>query len=238
MDRILAVDTSADTCSVSLFNQGVWSQFHEVMPRQHANRVLGIIEQVLKEQSLVLSDLDAVVYGQGPGSFTGLRISAGIAQGYSLALDIPVFGVSTLSTLAMSIVDAPIGTVILPCIDARMNQVYWSPHLVDSQGIPRPIGAETVQDPHTLLADPDWQSCIAIGNGWAYHAEMPEAVLAMVLPVTDPSTARFGDTEQPIAANMIRWVQATHPVAQKPGAVEPIYIRDNVTWEQKPKIGS
>ena len=238
MDRILGVDTSADTCSVSLFNRSVWTHFHETLPRQHADRVLGIIQDVLNEQQLVLSDLDAVVYGQGPGSFTGLRISAGIAQGYSLALNLPVFGVSTLTALAMSIEGVPAGTVILPCIDARMSQVYWCPHLVDAAGIPRPIGVETVQDPQSLTVDPAWYRCIAIGNGWQYCDDMPANVLATVLWSEQDSLSQLNDAQQPRAENMIRWVQAVQPKAQMPGSVEPIYIRDNVTWDQKPKIGS
>ena len=230
MERLLAIDTSADTCSVSLYNKGEWAHFHEVLPRQHAKKVLGIIDTLLKEQAVPMSNLDCVVYGQGPGSFTGLRIAAGVASGLSMALNIPVCGVSTLTALAMALSDCPAGTKILPCIDARMSQVYWCPHLIDAQGVPQPQAIEQVSDPETLVLDGEWIAFEAIGNGWQYQDAMPDTVVNAVVH-------RHAD-RQPHAADMIRWVLATEPTLLPPGQVEPVYIRNNVTWEKQPKIGS
>ena len=230
MERILAIDTSADTCSVSLYNSGEWTRFHEVLPRQHAKKVLGIMHDVLSAQNIELSQLDLIVYGQGPGSFTGLRIAAGVASGLSMALDIPVCGVSTLTALAMSHTHLPTGTYLLPCIDARMNQVYWCPHKIDANGTPQPLTSEMVSDPSQLTFEATWSPCEAMGNGWQYSSEMPADLID---GIGTPHVDR-----QPHAADMIRWVQVTQPNLQGPGQVEPIYIRDNVTWNQQPKIGS
>lgn len=230
MESILAIDTSADTCSVSLFSKGEWTNFHETLPRQHAKKVLGIVEEVMHAQHISLPQLDLIVYGQGPGSFTGLRIAAGVASGLSMALDIPVCGVSTLTALAMSQAHLSVGTYLLPCIDARMNQVYWCPHKLDAQGIPHPLSTEIVCDPSQVAINADWTPCKALGSGWEYCNDMP-ADLVRGIEILHTGL-------QPNAADMIRWVQATQPTLQQPGQVEPIYIRDNVTWNQQPKIGS
>lgn len=166
MDRILAIDTSSDICSVSLYNHGTWHNFHESIPRQHAKRILGIVETILVEQKVKISDIDALVYGQGPGSFTGIRIAAGVIQGFSLAYDIPVFGVSTLTALAMECTDRSPGSIVLPCIDARMSQVYWCAHEIGEQGIPLAIQKETVTDPANVLINNQWSGVFAVGSGW------------------------------------------------------------------------
>ena len=79
--RILAIDTATEACSVAVWNQGEIHALFELCPREHTQRILPMVQQVLAESGLALNQLDALAFGRGPGSFTGVRIGIGIAQG-------------------------------------------------------------------------------------------------------------------------------------------------------------
>ncbi len=98
--RILAIDTATEACSVAVWNQGEIHALFELCPREHTQRILPMVQQVLAESGLALNQLDALAFGRGPGSFTGVRIGIGIAQGSALGADLPMIGVSTLQTMA------------------------------------------------------------------------------------------------------------------------------------------
>ena len=128
-------------------------------PQGHSQLLLGMIEEVLSEAGVLRDDLDAIVYDAGPGSFTGIRIGAGVAQGIALALEKPLFAISSLMTLA----EAMVGEVgpndrILAAIDARMEQVYWGCLERDEAA---PGGWRWHEPPR--VSDPDTVSGFAIG---------------------------------------------------------------------------
>ena len=97
--RILAIDTATEACSVALLNDGAVSAHFEECPREHTQRILPV-KAILTRGNTTLTDLDALAFGRGPGSFTGVRIGIGIAQGLALGADLPMIGVSTLATMA------------------------------------------------------------------------------------------------------------------------------------------
>lgn len=98
--RILAIDTATEACSAALWNDGTLSAHFEICPREHTQRILPLVQEVLTESGTTLSELDALAFGRGPGSFTGVRIGIGIAQGLALGAELPMIGVSTLATMA------------------------------------------------------------------------------------------------------------------------------------------
>ncbi|MGB1613069.1 MAG: tRNA (adenosine(37)-N6)-threonylcarbamoyltransferase complex dimerization subunit type 1 TsaB, partial [Arenicellales bacterium] len=102
---LLALDTATELCSVALLTEGQVFFREQLDPQGHSRLVLQMIEQVLEEGKTKRSDLEAVSYDAGPGSFTGIRIGAGVAQGISIGLKIPVLGVSSLMILAESVGD-------------------------------------------------------------------------------------------------------------------------------------
>ena len=120
--RILAIDTATEACSAALWNDGTLSAHFEICPREHTQRILPLVQEVLTESGTTLSELDALAFGRGPGSFTGVRIGVAAAKGFAWGREIPCYGVSTLEAMARSA--ACLGGVICCCMDARRAQVY------------------------------------------------------------------------------------------------------------------
>ena len=103
MANILAIETSSDALSVSLKFEDEEYHFHEIAPRQHTERLLGVIEKILNDAKANLKDLDAIGVGCGPGSFTGIRLACSIAQGLAFSSDLKTIQVSSLEVLAEGI---------------------------------------------------------------------------------------------------------------------------------------
>lgn len=148
---ILAIDTSTEVCSVALGDtNGVCSERHHIMPRQHAQQVLPMVQEVLLEQGVQLQDLDAIAMGSGPGSFTGVRIAAGVVQGLAYGAGLPVVRVSTLQTIAQGVKRLYGAENILVLQDARMNQVYWGLYSSDEADIVSALIIDTLTDPQEI----------------------------------------------------------------------------------------
>ncbi len=161
--KILALDTSTEACSVALWDDGQVDERFE-LGRQHSQRILPMIETLLGDAGLGLGALDAVAFGRGPGSFTGLRIGAGVVQGLAFAADLPVVPVSSLAALAH---DEP-QTRVLAALDARMGQLYWAAYLRDGPRL-RLVGLEHVAAPGDLSV-PEGGGWWGVGSGWDLYA--------------------------------------------------------------------
>ena len=167
--NVLAIDTATARCSVALCTGSGNGQHMQDSSGRHSSLVLGMIRELLCNREMTLGDLDLVAVDVGPGSFTGLRVGVGIAQGLAYAAGLPVVGIGSLAALSSAY---PQQTVI-PALDARMNQVYWGvyragecivqPHVDD----PCRLGSELAS-----LSLPD--TPMGVGNGWtAYPDAMP-----------------------------------------------------------------
>ena len=120
--NILAIETATSSCSVALSVGDLMFERSEIGNNIHSQKLLSMIEAVLSESQINVSDLNAVAVGQGPGFFTGLRIGIGVAQGIAYGVNCKMLGISSLAALAQQALDK--GYVIAG-IDARMNEVYW-----------------------------------------------------------------------------------------------------------------
>lgn len=124
---ILAFDTSTEYCSVALWADGAVTAREVHAGQRHSTLLLPMVDEVLNEAGMPLTGLDGIAYGSGPGSFTGLRIGCGVAQGLALGADLPVLGVCTLLALAQGVA-AP---QVIACLDARMGEVYQAAYRRD-----------------------------------------------------------------------------------------------------------
>ncbi|ROS04703.1 tRNA threonylcarbamoyladenosine biosynthesis protein TsaB [Sinobacterium caligoides] len=227
MSKILALDTAADACSVALWLDGEIVSDHRLLPREHTKMMLLMIEQLLADHGVKMSDLDGIAYGRGPGSFTGLRICGGIVQGLAFGAGLPVVAVSSLAALAYPYIDEQ--RAVIACVDARMGELYT--------GVFGAKGQDLISLSDELLIKPeqmktsmlyagvevsDWQG---VGSGWGYRehfGDMKELELMV-------------DSEAlPTAAAVVALAMKDFELGQTVTAadVSPIYLRDSVAWQK------
>lgn len=212
--NLLALDTSTDHLSLAIARQNERFEFHQPVGQQHAERLLPELRLLLEQASMSLNELDAIVYGQGPGSFTGLRISAGIAQGLAFAHELPLISIPTLDSVAAQ---SPQTAQLLVCLDARMQQMYTASYDTRS-GVHR-LTDITLVDPASLrLETSGWT---AVGDGFAVYADQLPPQLGNLLNNTIP-------TLRPRAAAYLDLaLSGTYPQTDAAHA-ELLYVRNKV----------
>ena len=173
--KLLALDTSTEACSAALYIDGEIEQRFELAPREHTQLILPMIDKLLSAAEIKIQQLDALAFGRGPGSFTGVRISTGIVQGMAFGADLPVMPVSTLASIAQAVYEDHQHSHVLAGIDARMGEVYWSQYAAQD-GVMVLTGEETVIAPNhvTAQAGIEW---VGAGSAWSTYAEVLDAQL-------------------------------------------------------------
>jgi len=169
--KLLAIETSSEACSVALYLDGEVIEDFRLAPRQHGKLVLQTIESIMDDSKLALSDLDALAFGRGPGSFTGLRIAAGVIQGLAFGANLPVVPISTLAAIALQARDEVGGDYFFPAFDARLDEVYWGVYQFSESELVMPMVAEQVCCAENV-AVPEGVVGTAIGSGWGSHQEL------------------------------------------------------------------
>ncbi|WP_082800160.1 tRNA (adenosine(37)-N6)-threonylcarbamoyltransferase complex dimerization subunit type 1 TsaB [Candidatus Doolittlea endobia] len=191
--RILAIDTATEACSAALMlNDDVLLERCTFSPREHMLHILPMVDSLLVEAGTTLKSLDALVFGRGPGSFAGIRIGIGIAQGLALGANLPLIGVSTLAALAEGAWRQTGICQVLTAIDARMGEVYWAPYQRKA-GVWLGEECETVASPEAITSLGAMLSgCWATaGTGWqTYPMLLHHAGLTLVSGNTLLSSAR------------------------------------------------
>ncbi|MCF5890659.1 tRNA (adenosine(37)-N6)-threonylcarbamoyltransferase complex dimerization subunit type 1 TsaB [Aeromonas veronii] len=226
--KILAVDTATEACSAALLvGDKLFSRWEEA-PRDHTRKILPMVQAVLEDAGISLSDLDAIAFGRGPGSFTGVRIGISVAQGLAFGAGVPLIGISTLAAMAQGAYRLDGAEQVLTAIDARMNEVYFGRYeLID--GRMQLVGDEVVSEPAALvdvrgkLVGP----VICVGTGFETYGETLSG-LADELAV---SQVRFPAAEDMLPLARAAWLAGEAvPVEQ----ATPVYLRDKVTWKKLP----
>lgn len=225
--RILAIDTATEACSVALcLGDRVVSRFSEA-PRAQAELLLPMIQSVLEEAGVALAELDALAFGRGPGSFTGVRLAASVAQGLAFGASLPVLPVSTLAAVAIEAMRrAPRADAVLACNDARMNEVYWCGFLRDSAGLPQPLQPERVGSPETVaLPDMDCGAAparwVGAGRGFIAQPSLGPRLPTLVEILADLPPA--ASAMLPLARRDL-----AHGKALPAAEALPVYVRDDV----------
>lgn len=223
---ILALDTATEACSVALQYQNQITHTDELSPRTHTQRILPMVDELLKAQNISLKNVDYLAFGRGPGSFTGVRVGVGIAQGLALGAELPVIAVSNLMIMVEQAYQDLGATEVVALIDARMNEVYFAQfsrkesswvEVVNEQVCPPEKAIEQIQQD---------RKPVIVGTGWAAYPQFQQANLDVIISeITLPSA---------------RYMLALSESAIKQGLeqsaleIEPVYLRNEVTWQKLP----
>lgn len=174
--NILAFDTSSSACSVALLYEdtdgaGQCLVSHQIVPMQHARLLLPTIASLLKSASLPLNRLDAVAYGCGPGSYTGIRIASTAAQGIGFAAGLPLIPVSSLAAIAQGVYMHKGNQPLLVAVDARMGKIYWAGYQIGADGIAKAVIPDQLLKPDAIppLTAGPWHG---VGDGWEKYSEI------------------------------------------------------------------
>ncbi len=183
--KILAVETATEACSAALSVKGEIIERYTVSPREHNRLILPMLESLLLEADLTLGQLDALAFGRGPGSFTGVRIAAGVIQGVALGADLPVVPVSTLGAMAQDVFSKTGETTVFTALDARMGEVYWGVYRKDGNGYASLWGEEVVIH-STQVLFPEEERGVGVGSGWGSDHDDLMARLSSQINSIDP----------------------------------------------------
>ena len=238
--KVLAIDTATEGCSVALLADGVLYRRFADVGRGHAETILTMVDETLREAGITLGGLDGIAASVGPGAFTGVRISVSVAQGLAFGADLPVVAVSTLEALALQALRSGTGRV-LACLDARMGEVYWGTFSADpAQGLIQhatpAVGtaASVVQAVAAAVAnlagtedaatrDTPW---LGIGRGFAAYP-----VLGSIpgLRLAPGAAAALPDAQDMATLGAIRLVAG---MGRDAAELTPQYLRDKVAFTE------
>lgn len=223
--KILAIDTATERCSVALLMDGRLVERTTQTPRGHADLVLPMVAEVLRESGLRLNELDGIAYGRGPGAFTGVRITIGVVQGLAFGAQLPTAGISNLAAIAQQ-TGRP-GDRVLVCMDARMGEVYWAAFAVaGGNALVTPITVERVDRPENVVLD---AATVLAGTGFKAHPQLASHYPGAVIH----------DAALPRAREIALLGAAEFQAGRgKPASeAQPVYLRNQVAFVKKPGSG-
>ncbi len=225
--KILALESASEACSAALSVDGEIFFRYVVEPKAHARLLLPMIDEIMKEADLKPRELDGIAYGHGPGSFTGVRIGAGMVQGIALGCDIPALGISTLQTIAERNFRENGQKNTLAVVDARMKEVYFGAYITAESGDSVLQGEECVAAPENVSvtrAGP-WSGA---GSGWAVYADALNESLGK-------PTLGCADDLLPHAVDVLTLAVKRFELGKGVSAqlAMPVYLRDKVAFTEK-----
>ena len=218
--RVLAIDTSTEALSVALRNEHGTSERGLETARGHAEQILSLIDAVLGEAGVRLSQLDGIAAGVGPGSFTGVRISVAVAQGLGFGAGLPVVPVTSLEALAFPAIESGADRVVA-CLDARMGEIYWGCFAADAARGLQAIGSLQVAAAGRVRL-PGAGRYRGVGRGFTAY---PELAALPGVEVDARSAAAL-----PNAADMAHLgaLRLAAGEGVDPADLKPQYVRDKV----------
>ena len=219
--RILAFDTSTQCCSAALWVDGRVLCREMLAGKRHTEFLLPMIQEMLADAGAVLTQLDGIAFGSGPGSFTGLRIACGVAQGIALGADLPVLGISTLEALAQQVGDGNVVTAL----DARMGEIYYATYIkfADNwQSVNPPILCSPGNAPPIL--GNNWIAC---GSGFDVYNEV-------LLDRYNGCISRVHGEFNPHAREITQLAapRFLEGLGVDPATISPLYIRNKVALKE------
>lgn len=219
--NILALDTCTESCSAALLYQGQLFERVEITQRGHSDLILGMMDELFEQAGTDISAVEALAFGRGPGSFTGVRVGVGVAQGIAFARDIPVIPISSLAAVAQGVVEQAGSDYIAVAMDARMGEIYCASYQIEN-GLVQGIDEERVCPPEQFKPV-QTQRWVGVGTGWGeYEAILKENFANNMLDIQVEKYPQAGSiiklAQQEILAG--RLLPADQAL--------PVYLRNNV----------
>lgn len=223
--RLLAIDTSTESCSVALRLGDAVAVRRHAGAREQTLHVLPMVEELLAEAGATLASLDAVACAQGPGAFTGVRVAVSVTQGLAFGAGIPAIGVSTLAALAAQARRRGARMPVLALLDARMGELYAGAYGPGEDGLPDALAPDYLCRPEDLPALlPAGGPFSAIGSGWAAYPH-----LATQIPLAGAVLVGEPDAEDVLALAARALAAGAAVPAER---LLPVYLRDEVAWKK------
>ncbi len=220
--KLLSIETSTEYCSVALWQDGALTERCELVGQKHSELLLAMLDGLLHDAGCRMQDMHGIAFGKGPGSFTGVRIACGAAQGLAFGANLQVVGVCTLQALAQ----ASGRDKVIAALDARMGEIYLAAYEKRAGGwitVIEPCLCKAEEAP--LLLGDDW---FGAGSGFAPTASTGSASALEV---------RYGKQLLDADARAVPQARAVAQLAAaefaKGNAVDaalalPLYLRDKV----------
>ncbi len=227
--RILALDTSTEYLSLALQLDNTTLYFDMLAGQSHSQQILPQIRALLNEAKIELTDLNGIAFGAGPGSFTGVRIACGVAQGLALGANLPVVGVNTLMALAEASFKITGANKVIACLDARMGEVYHAA-FAKKDAVWQEVSVSGLFKPQAVPAiqGHDW---VGAGSGWLTYGEQLNAIygtqVKQTLPQALPTASAVLSIAQPLFAAGL---------AKSATEAAPIYIRNKVALKTTERV--
>lgn len=219
--NILALDTCTESCSAALLFQGEVFECVEITQRGHSNLILGMMDTLFTQAGTTISAVEALAFGRGPGSFTGVRVGVGVAQGIAFARNIPVIPISSLAAVAQGAADKLDVDDLAVAVDARMGEIYCATYQREN-GIVTLTDHERVCPPEQFLpfSSLAWAG---VGTGWGEYK-------AILRENFKDNLSLVSVNHYPQAASIIKLAQVEAEAGRLLPAEQamPVYLRNNV----------
>ncbi|QBE62021.1 tRNA (adenosine(37)-N6)-threonylcarbamoyltransferase complex dimerization subunit type 1 TsaB [Pseudoduganella lutea] len=216
---ILALETSSELASCALLHGARLTSRSSDGVRTHSAALLPMVQELLAEAGIALTDCDAIAYGAGPGSFTGVRTACGIAQGLGFGAGLPLVPVVTLDAMALACRERHGAAEVLAVLDARMNEVYWAQYRFTGE-VPVPVLPAALSAPQDVHPQGEPLAC---GNGLTAYAE----AFAGKAFVAGADTAVLPHAEQVARLGAVAFTAGQGVAAAD---AQPLYLRNKVAY--------
>ena len=236
MTILLAIESSGDACSVALSREGQVTEKTSLDKRRHNELILPMIDALLVDASVDLSEVDAFAFSCGPGSFTGIRIAASVVQGLALGVAKPVLPISSLACLAQAAYRQYALKQVVSVVDARMNEIYWGAYSIDDKEMMSLVrGKEIVCLPENapILSAENYvygELIPGVGSGSCYASQ---------LEVVNPCMNKWYPDCVAMAGDVLLLAEKYYAEGKAVDAEQaiPVYLRESINWKKLPGRG-
>ncbi|HEC28025.1 MAG TPA: tRNA (adenosine(37)-N6)-threonylcarbamoyltransferase complex dimerization subunit type 1 TsaB [Gammaproteobacteria bacterium] len=225
--KLIAIDTSTEACSAAILDGETVLERFEIARQSHTELILPMIDSLLKESGYAIQQFDAIAFGRGPGSFTGIRIGTGVVQGLALGAGLAVAPVSSLAAIAQGVFRCEGRKNVLAAIDARMKEIYWGCYQLNDQGMMESVQDECVAKADSLSVPVGSSKWFGAGTAWSAYEQELLALFGETVSGHDGCCLPHARDIAVLAAEQVKRNELVSVEN-----VEPVYLRNEVAWKK------